>query len=362
MGLTVDKKALLAAIDTSSRTIDQRDEQLRRTKKACAALSSETRLTGHGWQAAKEQAATLNLHIEQTLEYNRAVLNDHRTLASLLNEYIDDDFISEDAINQAQEHLRRIDNTIATAQSKLPHAVRTLTDPVINDLLDHNRHTQTWLQGKIKRLHQFDQATANLYGGSNKLGDSGGLHKHQWWEFWEKEKPDDPDMENETNKITPPPGLLKTDPLNADELTQGQISDCWLISTLAALMDSGYTSKKVSKTTVTKSPPITSSPSMTAANHIQLKSRKYTKTVSQAMGNPALHRCTRRPSENTVDRAPSIGAYRPQHGRPSLARNNLRWTATPPPKHSNPEDQLTAPSPSLGPSSHSREETQTDTN
>ncbi|WEV73980.1 T7SS effector LXG polymorphic toxin [Bifidobacterium sp. ESL0798] len=162
MGLIVDKGALHRAIDESCKTINAQNQQLRQILSACDGLNGENRLTGQAWQAAKQQADTLSWQINQALAYNQAVLDDHRTLATLLDQYIDDDFIAEDAVTQALDKLRQVDRAIEAVRDLLPPVTRNLVVPAINDLLAQDRRTGQWLQDKIDRLHQFDQATGDF--------------------------------------------------------------------------------------------------------------------------------------------------------------------------------------------------------
>lgn len=222
-----------AALATSVRTITERDQRLEEAALACDRLANEGQLTGEAWQAVKRQAETTGQKISATLDYDRAILGDHAALSRMLDQYIEDDFIAEDAIVQAQDRLRQVGRIIEIAQELLPPVTRALLSPNLNNLLARDRKTNAWLQQKIDRLHEFDQATAGLYGGQNGYGDTGNLHDHQWWQFWEH---DDSSLDwSETVES----GIVANDPLVAGELRQSGIGDCWLLSTINAMIDAG---------------------------------------------------------------------------------------------------------------------------
>ncbi|MDF7640848.1 C2 family cysteine protease [Bifidobacterium sp. ESL0784] len=240
MGLIVDKGVLHQAINESCKTINAQNQQLHQILSACDGLNGENLLTGQAWQAAKQQADVLSRQINDALAYNQAVLDDHRTLATLLDQYIDDDFISEDAVTQALDRLHQVDRAIETVRDLLPPVTRTLAGPAIDDLLAQDRRTAQWLQRKINRLHQFDQATSTLYGG-DKVGADGnenGFKHHNPLNFLES---DDGGLEDDSDKNYD----LGSDWLDkqpkASDFKQGDyMSDCFLITTLQALADSGY--------------------------------------------------------------------------------------------------------------------------
>ncbi|WEV58978.1 C2 family cysteine protease [Bifidobacterium sp. ESL0728] len=254
MGLIVDKGALHRAIDDSCKTINAQNQQLRQISSACDGLNGENQLTGQAWQAAKQQADTLGRQINDALAYNQAVLDDHRTLATLLDQYIDDDFIAEDAVTQALGCLHQVDQAIEAVRDLLPPITSNLVGPAINDLLDQDRRTGQWLQDKIDRLRQFDQATSTLYGG-DKVGADGNkdwIYHHRAWQFLQDDDKDKKgvrtdDPQNRDYEL--PLNLLDGPQPTADDFDQGQIGDCWLISTLKAMADAGYDIRKGIKKT-----------------------------------------------------------------------------------------------------------------
>lgn len=126
------------------------------------------------------------------------------------------------------DRLRQVDRAIEAVRSLLPPVTRTLAGPAIDDLLAQDRRTAQWLQRKIDRLHQFDQATSTLYGG-DKVGGHGDAELIKFDKYSDTDDNPIDWKQVETG--------LENDPLTPGEVHQGEIGDCWLLSTINSLME-----------------------------------------------------------------------------------------------------------------------------